>query len=76
MTLKLVVCLAFVKKLQALEKSPFSEQKVSLLIWAEKIFKTVCGNLLSFGDFTVPKFALHNKIVNKTQTIKNQENFV
>ena len=26
-------------------------------------------------DFTILKFALHNKIINKTQATKNQENF-
>ena len=26
-------------------------------------------------DFTILKFALHNKIINKTRATKNQENF-
>ena len=29
---------------------------------------------LSFGEFKVPKIALHNKIINKTWQIKNEEN--
>ena len=53
-------------------------------IWADKTFKTACGiffwinqprNTLNLGNFTVKKIALHNKVVNKTQT-KDQENSV
>ena len=32
-------------------------------------------DILSFVDFTVPKIFLHNKIVNKTRTKKDNENF-
>ena len=41
-------------------------------VW--KFFKiTGIRDIFSFRDFTVPKFALHNKIVSKAQTIRNQE---
>ena len=29
---------------------------------------------LTFGDFAVPKFFLHDKIIDKTQTQKNKKN--
>ena len=47
------------------------------LINTGKIFKTLCEgflrinesrDILAFDDFTVPKFALQNKTINKTQT--------
>ena len=44
------------------------------------MFKTVGGFLFFFKwisryfNFMVPKFALHNKIINKTRKLKNQEN--
>ena len=30
--------------------------------------------ILNFGNFTVAKYVLHNKIINKTRTKKDQEN--
>ena len=34
----------------------------------------VSQDILTFWDFTVSKFAFHNKIINKTSTTKTQEN--
>ena len=30
--------------------------------------------LLDFSDYTVPKFVIYNKVINKTRTKKDQEN--
>ena len=39
-------------------------------------FKKINGSqdVLTFGDFTVPKIVLQNKIIDKTQRTRNQEN--
>ena len=34
----------------------------------------VAWDILIFDDFAISKYALHNSIINKTQTTKNQEN--
>ena len=78
------VVLHLEKKVQFLEKK-FLGKNSAQFISAEKIFKMVCRifflkkksrsrDISTFGDFTVPKFAFHNKIINKTRTSKNQEN--
>ena len=65
---------------QVLERRNFFWEKCFQLLCADKIFITVCWNILkwmdlecvlTFGDFTVPKFFLHDKIIDKTQTQKN-----
>ena len=67
------------RTVQVLEKSL---KKCFQLLCADKILKMVCGSfikvnesrdVLTFGDFAVPKFFLHNKIINKIRTTKNQE---
>ena len=66
---------------QVLERRNFFWEKCFQLLCADKIFITVCWNILkwmdlecvlTFGDFTVPKFFLHDKIIDKTQTQKKQ----
>ena len=69
------------KKLQVLQKKNFFFQ----FICADMIFKTVCGIFFFFlrngsRDTEVlvilrfRKIVFHNKIINKTRLIKNQEN--
>ena len=69
---------------QVLERRNFFWKKCFQLLCADKIFITLCWNILkwiecflTFGDFAVPKFFLHDKIIDKTQTqkkIKQQTN--
>ena len=65
---------------QVLERRNFFWKKCFQLLCADKIVITVCWNILkwmdlecflTFGDFAVPKFFLHDKIIDKTQTQKN-----
>ena len=75
----------FVKK-KSLKKKFFlkkKKKKCLQLTCASKIFKMVCKkflkingsrDILTFDDFTAPKFPLHNKIIHKTRTTKNQQN--
>ena len=71
--------IAFMKKTPVFEKNFECFQ----FICAGKIFKTVCRkflkahgsrDILTFGDFIILKFAFHQNVNNKTQTLKNQEN--
>ena len=73
---------AFVEKAPTLKKK-FLKEKSFQLICADKIFKTVGGNIFktnqsrdiwTFGDFTFQKLVLSNKIINKIRTTKNLEN--
>ena len=68
---------------QVLERRNFFRKKCFQLLCADKIVITVCWNILkwmdlecflTFGDFAVPKFFLHDKIIDKTQTQKKQKN--
>ena len=72
------------KKLQVHEIIFFSKKKFFQLLYLQKwsskqcadFFKNKCvSRYLSFNDFKVPNFVLHNKIINKTRSAKNQENF-
>ena len=67
---------------QVLERRNFFWKKCFQLLCADKIVITVCWNILkwmdlecflTFGDFAVPKFFLHDKIIDKTQTQKKQQ---
>ena len=44
--------------------------------WRVEIFFEINGsrNILTFGGFTFPRFALHNEVINKTQATNDQEN--
>ena len=44
--------------------------------WLAEIFFKIneSRNILTFSDFAFPRFALHNEIINKTQTTNDQEN--
>ena len=64
-------------------KKFFFEKKIFQLIFADMIFKTVCGNFffdkwvtsnLSFGRFKVLKNCSSQKTINKNWSTKNQEN--
>ena len=71
------------KKAPSPWKIIFSEKKSFQLICADKTYKTVCGHFLKINGsrdiwlsliFWFWKTVLHYKIINKTQSIKNQEN--
>ena len=75
---------AVVKRLQVLEKRFFQKKRFFQFICADIIFKTVSGNFLIINrsqDVSVSvilrfrKMVLHNKIINKTRSRKNQENY-
>ena len=81
MTAKLLV-LHLWKRLQVLEKRFFWRKMLpaylciqNLQNYVRKIFiKNWFWDIFTLGDFTVPKFALHDKVTYKTRAIKNPKN--
>ena len=76
----LMPCSMFYVTVQVLERRNFFWKKCFQLLCADKIFITLCWNILkwiecflTFGDFAVPKFFLHDKIIDKTQTQKKNQ---